>query len=377
LITESGQVKVIDFGIAQLTQEKQRRFDPSKSRFLGTPSYMSPEQKKDPLKVTFATDIYSLGVITYELIMGKLSYGAVKLGLLPKELRKIVQKALEPSLDKRYHDVVDFITDISNYLKTLSKKRPDQTEASSKDLWESLEKGYRKLLPAAVPKWPSFNIGFAHFTKGEEIGSYYDFFRLANQSYLVVLAESDAAEVESLACIGLLKGMIASLIDPSVHSMEYPLNPTLFLSKLNALLSFQSQPLTYAFHLLHLLPAENQFSFISCGFQPITHVTSGNTSPRFLSNQNPLLGSTPNHEFYETSENWAEGDTLIVHSFATDLLEKKEWHPLDKTIEAALPSFRQLSAQTQAEGLSTELLKVTQNSAEKSAHAVLTIERIT
>src|SRR5690349_1252107 len=62
LITEDGEIKVIDFGIAQLHEEKEKKIEIS-GRFLGTPNYMSPEQKEDPFSVTFATDIYSLGVI--------------------------------------------------------------------------------------------------------------------------------------------------------------------------------------------------------------------------------------------------------------------------------------------------------------------------
>ncbi len=91
---------MIDFGIAQLHEEKEQ--PPDRSRYLGTPNYMSPEQKENPSSVTLATDIYSLGVILYELITGKLSYGMINLTALPKGLQKIAAKTLAVSVKERY-----------------------------------------------------------------------------------------------------------------------------------------------------------------------------------------------------------------------------------------------------------------------------------
>src|SRR5262245_36098130 len=70
LLTAQGGVKVIDFGISQVYTQKERGGD--KVRVMGTPVYMSPEQREDPLHVTFASDIYSLGIISYELVLGRL-----------------------------------------------------------------------------------------------------------------------------------------------------------------------------------------------------------------------------------------------------------------------------------------------------------------
>ena len=116
LITEEGEIKVIDFGIAALHSKVQAETEKKVadlSRFLGTPNYMSPEQKQDPSSVTFAADIYSLGIILYELITGKLSYGTINLTSLPKGLKRIATKALAISVKERYQNISDFIHDIS------------------------------------------------------------------------------------------------------------------------------------------------------------------------------------------------------------------------------------------------------------------------
>ena len=59
LVTDQGVVKVIDFGIAQLLAETSSGI--SHQRVIGTPIYMSPEQRENPENVSFPTDIYFIG----------------------------------------------------------------------------------------------------------------------------------------------------------------------------------------------------------------------------------------------------------------------------------------------------------------------------
>lgn len=126
LITEDGEVKVLDFGIAKLHSLK-----PSGMTYAGTPSYMSPEHKQSVDDLTYASDIYSLGIITYELLTGKLSYGVVNLEKLPSSLRPIVEKCLKKSLDDRYSDVVDLIFDLSTFFKKeLSDEKLQESSSS-------------------------------------------------------------------------------------------------------------------------------------------------------------------------------------------------------------------------------------------------------
>jgi serine/threonine protein kinase len=142
MLTTQGQVKIMDFGLAQVG-DRTRLTKPGSS--LGTPAYMSPEQSKGEA-VDRRTDIWSLGVVLYEMIAGKLpfrgeteqavSYGivhaepepltALRSGL-PLELDRIAAKALAKASRDRYQNVEDLLVD----LRRVKLKQPSAVRTLS------------------------------------------------------------------------------------------------------------------------------------------------------------------------------------------------------------------------------------------------------
>ena len=128
MVAAKGQAKIMDFGLAMLTRGVKAA---GSSAILGTAAYMSPEQTCGGL-VDHRTDIWSLGVILYEMITGELPFKGeyeqavvysilnedpepvtvLQTGILA-ELGRIVSRALMKDPDQRYQTVDELLADLS------------------------------------------------------------------------------------------------------------------------------------------------------------------------------------------------------------------------------------------------------------------------
>lgn len=327
LITDSGEVKVIDFGIAQLLTEKSSQKENASQRLIGTPIYMSPEQRENPESVSYPSDIYSLGIIFYELVLGKLSHGQIHLGLMPKGLQKILTKTLQPRPQDRYHDIVDFITDVSAYLNSTHLEKEKKAGDQISEISESLRHVQEILVPSNTPDWEGIEFGL-HSLKGLTThGIYYDFFTFNDGSHGIVVVESSAKEALGMVYIAMIKGMIQSLIRQT-H------NPIDLANALNLYLVGENQDEIFSFSFLTLKPQGNEIDFLSCGYGNLWKISGQTKKVGLIENKNIALGIDPAAEFTQASAvPWEIGDTLIIGSFATDTTEEKMENFFEKLIQ--------------------------------------------
>ncbi|HEV3028319.1 MAG TPA: protein kinase [Planctomycetota bacterium] len=111
LLDREGRVKLADFGLAMMTGPQSSQVTRS-SVFLGTPRYMAPEQLDHAGRVDHRADIYSLGVVFYEMLTGEVPAGVFKrpserAGVDPR-LDPIVLKSLERDPELRYPSAIAF-----------------------------------------------------------------------------------------------------------------------------------------------------------------------------------------------------------------------------------------------------------------------------
>ena len=145
MLTEEGQVKIMDFGLAQLAEQSRLT---KASTTLGTPAYMSPEQA-ERRPTDRRTDMWSLGVVIYEMVTGRLPFGgerqeavlyaisnqepepvtALRAGL-PMELEFIVGKALAKDPADRYQHVEEMIVDLRGLAKRAQSTLPRPASAA-------------------------------------------------------------------------------------------------------------------------------------------------------------------------------------------------------------------------------------------------------
>jgi len=130
---ETGEIKITDFGIARVAGASRTR----SGMVLGTPSYMSPEQLSGK-RVDGRSDLFSLGVMCFQLITGRLPFIADSMANLmykianeahpsvrvlrpdvPDCIPPIVDRALQKDRDRRYATGAEMAQDIRNCLKTL------------------------------------------------------------------------------------------------------------------------------------------------------------------------------------------------------------------------------------------------------------------
>ena len=129
MISPKGQVKLLDFGIAKNTDTNSAEYtQTSTSQQMGTPMYMSPEQVNETKSVTAQSDIYSLGVVLWQMVMGQKPYDTKTLSNFQLQSKIVnenlaltntnwdtsIQKATHKNLDNRYTSAQLFLNDLQN-----------------------------------------------------------------------------------------------------------------------------------------------------------------------------------------------------------------------------------------------------------------------
>lgn len=139
MINSDGRIKINDFGIAHIDSSELTRA----GELVGTPSYMSPEQFTG-IKINGTSDLYSIGVIAYELLTGKKPFSGSVAAIMQQVVNVMPEKpsALNPLLSPEVDEVL---------AKAMAKKQSDRYQAAS-EFAEAFKKAIRASLNIEEPQ---------------------------------------------------------------------------------------------------------------------------------------------------------------------------------------------------------------------------------
>ncbi len=170
LLDKKGRVKIADFGLARILGHEPEDFRLTRAReVMGTPHYMAPEQVEKPQSVDHRADIYSLGVVFYEMLTGELPLGKFdppsQKVRIDVRLDDVVLRALEKEPARRYQQASEVKTD----METIMTEPPASTVrvASAQPGSRSRQPRFprRIMLPAAAVALVVLAIGLAWLAK--------------------------------------------------------------------------------------------------------------------------------------------------------------------------------------------------------------------
>jgi tRNA A-37 threonylcarbamoyl transferase component Bud32 len=155
LLDKEGRVKIADFGIAKMVRAEGPAVGLAESQPAGTPQYMAPEQQ-ERRATDHRTDIYSLGVVLYELLTGEVPGKPLeppsRKVQIDVRLDEIVLRALEKLPELRYQTAVELRTQVEAVVSTPSLGTPQPASATAEPTKPLTVPATRSPAPLAVER---------------------------------------------------------------------------------------------------------------------------------------------------------------------------------------------------------------------------------
>jgi serine/threonine protein kinase len=165
LISKEGKIYLTDFGLARMAQVSTTTL--TSDQMIGTPQYISPEQATSSPNLDYRTDIYSFGVLIYEMVVGQVPYNAdtpfaiihdhiyTPLPLpsilnpnCPESIEKVLIKALAKDPAERYKDVNTMVRAFRGAIRQLEGTQVAETQIPvEKNKNQPDQQAYRSSLP--------------------------------------------------------------------------------------------------------------------------------------------------------------------------------------------------------------------------------------
>jgi uncharacterized protein (TIGR02145 family) len=189
MVSGQGKVKLLDFGIAKNTDPASAEYTQTGTGvMMGTPLYMSPEQITETKSVTIATDIYSLGVVLWQMVTGRKPYDTATLNTFQLQTKivqeplpmtgtswdPVIQRATQKDPSKRYSSCTEFIQVVQHIKQVENTNRLMHDNVTIvNEMPTIVVKGVPVVEIPSVrigsQVWMTENLDVAHFKNGDPI----------------------------------------------------------------------------------------------------------------------------------------------------------------------------------------------------------------
>lgn len=134
MLSSDNQIKIIDFGLSRVRGEELVQ---CVGMQVGSPYYTAPEQRKDPAKADSRADLYSVGVMAYRMLTGRLwdltSLGSMSFSSLPRYWQDFIDKATAVDLSHRYLSAEEMLVALESVAENSISLKPCSSCAISRD----------------------------------------------------------------------------------------------------------------------------------------------------------------------------------------------------------------------------------------------------
>ncbi len=306
LITKNGLIKIIDFGISKITSGLQSRT--ATDNIMGTPSYMSPEQKMGLKNIDSRSDIYSVGVLLYEMISGQFPSGLLRLDLIPKDIQLIIKRSIAYDREERYSDIDLMLVDLLEY-KNKGNIQLDQDSLKAIDTIERTREVLLKhLYPSSMKKFRGFDYHVLYMPAFGIGGNYYDIIEM-DKRYLGILVGNvfDKPDISSAIYLTMIRGFfkVFSEIDP---------DPAMVLTSVNRYISRESFDMFAMFSYIVLDRKEKRLYFSNAGYRPLYYYSSEKEEFSEIRTDGIGLGILPESKYSVIAIAYKPGDIFALCS---------------------------------------------------------------
>ncbi len=209
LLDKQGRVKIADFGIAKIVGQAGQTGLTAEQQVIGTPHYMAPEQVERPQTVDHRADIYSLGVVLYEMLTGELPLGKFappsRKVQVDVRLDEVVLHALEKEPDRRYQQAQQVKTDVETISSGSTKPLQAPVGAMSQDPIANAQNGSeKKILPALLLAFFFGVFGAHRFYAGKIVSGFLQLGAVAACVLMIILCATTGGNFQPV--LGILLG---------------------------------------------------------------------------------------------------------------------------------------------------------------------------